>query len=665
MVQPRIPALRFEGPFLGLNTTHNPRQLGAAFARWTENVIISDGRLRPRAPVDHYARERSDPYVPISLPKDYVVRSLFAWKNPLGFGDDSQFVLVKSVAPSGEGALHVFRPDGSVQVGFGLCDRPASFVVIEPYCCVLDGSEKLLKTDGTPERSFTLGLVAPTNQMTAALLTEPNGAINATVEYAVTWGRYLDRVESNPKLFGPFTAHPGKGVKFTFKGPVLPDSGIDRWRIYRKNISLGQVAYRLLYELSPISPGQEFWDILEESQINQSSAETGPFAPSRNGVPTQATMGAWYKGRLFFNDIRCEQRHKVRYSAFNRPDHVYKDDYVVCTGDGTECISGLASYGDQLFIGEESAIHALSGVIQGPTNLTVATGAIPPVSYHTLSRTRCRVGPVASAVGGNGLFVAGEPGYIHFAALTGFYRFDGIAERQLSDLIAPTYQSFLHLAGSDKYGAISFADDRLNKLLYLLMTPITSTHESLGLIYHYGLDRGDGIGGWGTFRLRDKELPGESCQALASSVGMPRRAGASIEYRTASFIGGTNKGHVLIARDEPTDRPWPQYWKWKTGRLPIIEGKRAHVYGIEWFLSQSGTTPGGSPLVFLGFCLNDETEDHLRRIDIGQLAGFDQQVGATVQDITLIVQGVEGVEGWSPELGILGFSIDAEVCGKR
>ena len=43
--------LKYHGPFLGLNTAAAISQLGPAYARVARNVVLTEGRIRPRGPL--------------------------------------------------------------------------------------------------------------------------------------------------------------------------------------------------------------------------------------------------------------------------------------------------------------------------------------------------------------------------------------------------------------------------------------------------------------------------------------------------------------------------------------------------------------------------------------------------------------------------------------
>jgi len=641
---------------MGLNTTHDPRQLSAGFAVEANNVLLSEGRIRPRAPfVPFCVRRNRREYV---IPDGGYIAAMVALDQPY----DPPSVLAQVVHDS-VSSLWRFDPNGTaVQLEVGnYCDDPWSFVQVGKWQIVLTGRVPL-KTNGTAEKTFTLGLPPPVEQTHVSWNLTAGAHINATVQYAVTWCRVCDATESNPVFSTNIEVSATQAVKFDIL--KLPDSrhGIDVLRIYRRNITLGQVAYRLVAARFPLEVGEIWWDLVAEDEITMSSADAGPFAPSRNALPPHGTQGAWFKNRLFLI-TRTELSglaSRVYYSGLGEPGHFFSGDRLDVSGDGSDITTGLIEHAGQLVIGKPRSIWVLSGGILGPTNLTAALGAMPPVSNHTLHRTKATIGPINKF--GNGFVMAGDAPAVHFAADGGFFAFDGVTTVPVSTLIKPTWDAFLRRkTGRVRDAAIVYALDPANGILYLVN--VQGEHddgEPQALAYHF---RG-GLVAWTT--LDGADLPhrlGEQIVSIASALG------DRIEHGDTSYaplLVAGSRGSLRICRStHPTDAEIAP-WSWKTGRLTAIEGKRAQIYAVEWFMAQTGATPAGSPLIRFGFLLGDEEQEYSRRVNAGERVQFDQRVGATATDITLTARSdVAWTHGWKPELGILGFSVDAEIAGKR
>ncbi len=641
---------------MGLNTTHNPRQLSAGYAVEANNVLLSEGRIRPRAPfVPFCVHPHAGEYV---IPEGGYIAAMVALDQPY----DPPSVLAQVVRES-VSSLWRFDPNGTaVQLATGnYDDKPWSFVQVGKWHVVLTGGVPL-KTNGEIGKTFTLGLPSPVEQTHVRWNLFTGGNINATVRYAVTWCRTDDTTESNPVFSTNVEVAANQRVRFEIS--QLPDQvhGINVLRVYRRNISLGQVAYRLVATLFPLEVGAVCWDPFAEEEITLSSPDAGPFAPSRNGLPPHGTQGKWFKNRLFViaKSELSPVASRVYYSGLGEPGHFFSGDWLDVSGDGSDRTSGLIVHAGQLVIGKPRSIWVLSGGIQGPTNLTAALGAMPPVSNHTLHRTKATIGPINTR--GQGFVMAGDSPAVHFAADGGFFAFDGVTTAPLSTLIKPTWDAFLRRkTGRVRDAAIVYALDPANGILYMTNVQCGAGGDAPQVLaYHF---RG-GLFVWTT--LDGAELPhrlGEQITSIASALG------DRIEHGDTSYapllVAGSGGSLRICRSTHPTDAEIAP-WSWKTGRLTAIEGKQAHIYAIEWFLAQSGATPGGSPLVRFGFLLGAEEQEYSQRLDAGERVQFDHRVGAMATDITLTARSdVAWTHGWKPELGILGFSIDAEVAGKR
>ena len=676
MARPKITPIRMDGPFLGLNTTHDVRGLGLSYAREAHNVILSKGMIQPRPPFKRLDLTESDenpipgrPFItamsvlnrlhgnfPEMSSYTVIVHAVQASALPMQSSHSLWGVVCRSHAlpPAPGTTVHINQLAAwSLDIAGTVCMVP----IPGNRLAVLANRESWV-TDGTPAGTTFLGLPAPdASSFSIETITESVAHINASVSYQLSWYRE-DGAEGNATTVYSANLADGEAVRFRLGRLPSVNYGVNGWRIYRRNHTLNQVAWRRIGQVSSVDIGAEFVDLYAEDQIIHSSAETGPFGPSRNNAIGGARVGAWYKNRLFFSSPLDPSR--LYYSGLNNPYGFHPDDYLAVSGDSSEQIGGLAEVDGQLLIGKPGGISILSGAIAGATNETAALGAVPPPSSHTLHQTTAQMGP-ENTYGGNGFVVAGRVPTVYFANKMGFYGYNGVVVRELSDLIQPTWRSFWNGANRCSGSPLpGFAVDARNGIVWIFNAMPTIGDVADGpeaLAYHWTIDRGDGAGVWSTHS--SDELPSPGPDASHEAIG----ALCFLPERNTLLIGGAN-GMIAEAAVEADGADVP-HWIYRTGRLPLTKGRAQHVYRIEWYFGGGADVPAGSPLAAVGFQLGANDAMYLRAADLRQ-EEFIQRVGAKARDITLVAgRRPNWRVGWSPELGITGFAIDMADAGRN
>ena len=680
--------LTYRGPFNGLNTTQKPRELSLAWATVCNNILIVEGCLRPRQRVLHYADAAPPSSGPIHFPEGTKILSITQrFPNPNDFQSGERIDLIaKVIEPNGSPAIMMHL--GSlgafvIPVATELSNLPATFVFVGDWLYVLDGSSPLYKIRGAVAR--TVGIRAPVEYVTGPVgdvewlgIQEASfdAGIGAMVQYAITFYDPLTGVESNPLYSPVYDCNSDQGVRMRIlptPNQMPPFSGAERMRLYRRNLSESQIAYRLRREFFPPQLLDfTFQDDLAESAIGEdvSSAVTGPFAPSRNGLPPRATIGAVYRERFFYNDL--DNASLVRYSALGIPDHVHPSDYKTVTGDEVQGVTGLAPFADQLMIGRVRAVHIESGVITRPTNETAAAGLEEPDTSDVLYKSKATTGP-GQAAGGNGFVLAGKPQNLYYGNETGFYRWDGVSEFKLTEFIKPTWLEFLRdNGGSELHPNLTYAVDAFNSVIYIHNRPTFDAGSRIVLVYHYGAMVGNtGIGKWTRLRFADPEVEGEvSC--IATCFGVPDNPQAMSESdRYSPLLLGTMTGRLYKGQN-PTQGGFaagatPDF-RYDTGRLVFSEGGETHFYFMRWLNTPIGDTlPVGSgpPLVDIGFSIDDGAESFQSR-DIATHNFISRRMGRQGADVRFIFKKSAAWQtGWSTRIGIIGLVVDFEEIGQR
>lgn len=674
MKQPRVPAFKFEGPFLGLNTAMAENDLPPAYATRCRNLLLNDGRMQPRPPFVPFNAAFS-----ATLTTNHrIVGGISVRSAALGLAD---VVICKTVSNLSQNAeLWAVTGLGFTQLATqsdGLSGFAPTFVAYNGSVYVLDGSQRMFRTDGTMSGTYKMGLdPLPPNAVVLGLL--GGGSVGATVSYAATLYNSVSGVESNPAYSAQITPSGAQGVLVSISVPPTQatlGSGSTHIRVYRRNHSLLQVGWRLLRE-DPLAAGLTFLDLLPESAITLSSEVVGPFAPSRNGIPAAAMHGVMWNGRLITDDPT--KPGFLRYSGVGFPDHQDPSDFLDMSGDPEDRINGLAVLAGQLVAGKRRSIHVASGTMGGLTNLTVATGALPIESQLTQYKTRATIGPITS-VGlgvfsggtGPGFFEAGQPARLYFGGDGGLGMFDGADAVYVSDAIREAWLSMFRV------GALNFSmvDDTFRSLLYITPGHAQASptfafardgkpeHDD-GFIYDYRHQR------WSTFAAGydDNTLPGINQELLPGERVSCVIGNLSFIPRAAVIIGGT-KGSLLTMVNGVESFFGPR-WQWRSGKMRLQDGFNLCVYGCKVYREPAGQgVPGGEPravirleipagsgvpvLSTIGFATGSHNGFAVQRT--GENAVID------ISNETLIDQPM----GWREKFGVTGFEFDAELSGQR
>jgi hypothetical protein len=673
----------FTGPFLGLNDTLDPSQIGPAFAVKARNVILSDGRIRPRMAWRHLKIIENL----IELGTDQAIASLYHWNRH--DAQDRPEILVKTrdrYFRAGEYGGQLWRVTTQYspqQLATGLSNQAAQFIKYKGLIYILDGSERLIVTDGEPNGTIHAGMEPPAGEDDAwAQVVSYGGAtLWASVTYAVTFINPHGG-ESNPLYFGggvrdsdqaaPMQIVHGQAGEFTIYGTRLAGPGrVQRFRIYRRNLTLGQIGWRLIYEGDyPTDAGfVQFYDVTPEDSITLSSAVTGPFAPSRHGLMPRASMGDIYKHRLFFTHV--DYAPDVYFSQIGHPQHVDVDDKIPLEGEPDDGINGMRVMGDQLFVGKERGIHVISGDIHTATNETNATGAQPLESTHRNYPTNATVGPTGNCEGNN-LVKAGEPSRLHYVGKAGLYDFDGVNERFVGDAIERTWSEFGYKGTSSQRGleSFEFAHDPAEGILYICAGRSASDPSHQVLAYHYRVNRGDGLGIWATIdagEVSPHATPTDDSKtitAIASSLGHPWGG-----TRRSSILVGFRDGTLAIGDADTADLPMPAF-EWESGDMILDRGLRVHVGVAKFFFSVIQSVIGladSAPMVFevvlkegkqlrtalATMDLGDETREHVALPVRRTGTRFSVKLGKGPNWKTAADLGV-GIVGWEMETELVG-----------
>jgi len=664
MPQPRLVPV-FRGPFLGLCTTLTPRELGQSQAEKARNVLFSEGSVQVRPPLRilPFAITGAD------IVSDGItfgrVMSLLEWERPNGETVIFRHVrdAVGSKIKVGENTLFQTTNEEANLKG-------ATFVPMigRVYIALQDGP--MLKSEGTPSTTLLAGMpVVPV----------PTGDVNVDpVQYSTVDGQGTlllpgHRIEVGASFYdsvhdveGNLTTHliqtvssdTPKVLRVKINAAsilsITPQRRVTHLRIYLKDTDSDR-RFILAAELAVDAADTNVFAF-------SGNSETGPFGPSKNGIATNVTVACPYFGRLFY--ARRNEGQSLYYTGLNpldapggssRPDHADGVDFVALDDDGGQ-ITGLCEYAGQLVIAKERSIWILSGSIAGHTNETVATGAGPAPSNFTLYRTKSAVG-CANIHGPNGTVVAGSPPRVYFPSQLGFYEFDGVVERQVSDWIRPTYDECVRLLtlGPDELQPCwTFANDSLQRILYMCpATVLTSLQAAQGqrdrpqvLAYHYGTLRPDGVGAWSIL----DHLPG-TITAVASSISRARWLAATLDAAlTESLIQG-------IADDDVSAEPMPEF-EFATGRLVPYEGLRCQVYAVKWLHERTAAVGQ----VLLGFEVDG--------VEVFEAFNFQagvhtyQRVWRQGEAVRLLFKS-QPQSTWSKGLRIVGWGIDAELVGQR
>lgn len=725
MPHPRAnPDNQFQGPYFGLNLTADPTQLPPQWATVARNIVLSDGKIRMRAPWFPML-DGSNEEIKLSTFDPRVCLGLFPWVNSR-FQKPITMAVVGNelhIPPFSAPEPHLWRLEEGVDpfdmgalTGFIYAIAP-SWLLWQGWLYVSLGSDTLWKTDGTT--LYKAGLtVPPVGMVTVGRSNAGGGGINADVRYYMTLRDRKTGVESNSYAIpdeSPFDAGDPTLIKHTendtngrftiqLHGPTAGVPDLQNWDelwIYRQNLTLEQPGGRKIavgrsneitrsysgpFELVVVDNEDE--DDIEQRAIG-SNLVTGPFAPSRNGIPGRCGAMASFGGRMFFGEVPVagafEKLGVLRFSAIGFPDHVDPDDFIDVSGDKDDEITGLEQLGDQLIVGKRRTIWVISGNPTTETNDTIATGAVAFESTERTYRSKATVGPIGK--GGNGFIVVGEPARVFFASDNGLYTFDGIDTMFLGQVIKSLWADFAvnppdGIGVNEREFNFTFADDVKNGLLYICCGRRSRDTDRPVLVYHYRGDRGDGVGYWTTADLRGHPLGDQTVTAIASSFDKendrldysPLVIGTLIAQRnlpTPPGLGGIRvlrQGvEVHVQPDADPHHPTPNF-EYRSGDIPLVRGLREQLDYVKFFLAV-GTNGGISPAQIVLEVIPDGDESRKVSVEHGASASLVRivPVQRAASTIAYRYAMAPGNDAWpqdfDPQIGLIGWEPFAELVG--
>lgn len=700
MTQPRISPLQHHGPWLGLNDTVAPRELSPAFATVAHNVILAEGLIRPRAPWRALGG---------LVASGHRILSLFHWhtrerdRHPLVFAKTTNHGSNLSA-----GRLWQLQTaDDASELFSRMSPWPAQFHVVGKTLYVIDGGQKMVRVTLDPIRATRIGILPPVRG-TAEFFNHPfdprflpvgmvvfawdhadldynrsfsaaaGSGISGSYSYAVTHYDSTTGRESNPVISESSIQVSNERPKilinqmsFESESENQPptDAGIDEIRVYRRNDGLGSSFFRLVAQqigfdsIDPFENQQTFLDSLADEDITVSNANTGPFAPSRNGIPPASRCAAFYNDRMFYGPL--DDPGKVYYSELGQPDHVDGGAFLNVTGDESDDVNGLLAVGSQLHIGKSRSIHILSGTISAATNTTRAHGALDSElakSSHQVFKSKADIGPMNGF--GNNFILAGQPGMIIFGTDAGLFSFDGQSSRNLSvALISKTWKAFIQRgSGFHTQARLTFAVDPHKRILYVCNGRIGNVVGPPILAYHYA------TGAWTT--VSEHQGPDEISSITCVATSLGDRPGEdelqTFDLREASLMVGFVNRKAEVSTESENDDIRATRWRYETGDLAVEPTIKKHFYKAKIMLKRASRFWGNSPAVSVGYRRNGTTftsRKTLSMINSEPVRVVPLQRQA--HDIRLVFQRSDQWDkGWSPDVGITGFALSAELAGE-
>lgn len=707
-MQPSQYGLNFAGPFLGLNTVQAPHRLSPAFATIAENVLITrGGGVRPRDPWRLYSREGISGWPMVTGMLHLDVSKLAGSTDSLS----KLRVLLKTQTgklflTSGFSGFEDLAPPQT------LSDAPPTWVLANRRLYVIDGSPRMIQYDG--EKVFTIGIHAPSvhysnppdgsHQVEFEKIT--GGFPGADAGYYYYFASFYNStygIESNAAGIERILHDGTSRIRVTAHPAAFPLSlqqGIDTVRIYRQhqaNVDDEELGLppRLIAELSNWPPGApDFtWDNeVPDDEVTLSDVITGPFAPTRNGIPPAARIAVWYKNRMWYADP--DDGTRLWFSELAFPEHVGSTSFIRIGGDPDDVITGMVEMAGQIIILKKASIWILSGDLETYDNAKVALASRPgvdfaesfPEVYKSKSKTGCH-----NSGGGNGAIVCGHPPLLYYSNANGLYRFDGADDRLVSDLIMDEWAEVLNAVQgiSETDHSISYAVDLQNEVLYVCPAAVRTGNSfpQRILCYHWGRNRGDGVGVWTTITnigdsvLEFLERLGIAC--IATCLGAPSdllELRERVEHVSPLLVAElywytpplgddpTFYTAILHAESREGEQGVVPPWLWRTGDLLLAGGKKAHMYYLEYSHERAQSEVGGGPTVKVQYAVDDGAIELLSPSEAGQdTKGVFMrrlQLGRTGRSLAL--QFARGAEtDWESWNGLTGFAVDVELAEQR
>lgn len=724
MVQPVQYGLKFVGPFLGLNTDQARHKIDPAFAVDAENVLITrTGSFRPREPLTSYIATTAE-NIKQKIPGLAVGMIHLDLQTLAGYSGDSEgpsvdvtAVLVKTIPPV---ALYQVTRGGHtyLPMSWETSDVPSlrmpTWVFANGWLYIIDGSSPLVKYNGAvtqtvgielPTLSEDLELVPPYPvHVIVGEVADAGSIAIGDYEYAITFYDSVNDIESNPVYTGTITVDmTSRGILVRYTGSSGPgpyggrgltgEGAVGHMRVYRKNVTLNQPFYRLVHVFEDLSGSYQDWVDTTQiggtedeplESITLSDTQTGPFAPNRNTPPPATSVAAWYKRRMWYADP--DDGSILRYSELGKPEYVAGANFYEIGGDRDDVVTGMIEMAGQLVVLKKESIWIVSGEVARGSNESDALGNVPlevnPEIYKTKSKTGCD-----ATAGGNGAIVCGHPPLLYYPKAEGFYVFDGVDDRPVSDIVSNEWAALMAAIPTSSVGdrahnhSMCYALDVANQILLMVPGSLGTTRlADRVLCYHWGQRRPDGIGAWTRFRFKELGVGPEgpllpvgvgcACTALGKrgEVGTGRIVAPAPYLVALIYQEGTLYTRVFVADVAPEVLTGVPDWKWQTGDLPIMGGKRGHVY---WWEVEHDRYRGEGTAPTLVTEYNVDGGEFLK-VPVTAVHGTDvtsmltrRRLGRTARTMGLRFSRGILSPPWDSWEGITGFALDVELAEQR
>lgn len=699
--------LEFNGPFLGLNTAQAPHALGPGFATVAENVIIDrGGSVRPREPWIPYQQDL--------LPDALGLEGICVGMVHLDIARLARYVpysqrRIRILAKMFDGTVHAIAGFGTASDQFKdetpsgtlLSTLAPTWVFAKNRLYVIDGSDRLMAWDGIDSR--VMGIDVPTagfasddppddRHLEFVHSTAGAGPGIGTYRYSATFYDSRNVVESNSVNPIGIVGHGvASKIQIIVRCPLFPgNQGITHVRIYRQRLTdenTDAVAQpsQLLDEVAA-APGDStfIWDgDVPDDEITLSDLVSGPFRPTRNGLPPKARVAAWYFARMWYADP--DDGTKIWYSEVGEPEHVSSTSFLPLGGEPDDSIAGMVEMAGQLVISKKDGLWIVSGNLETRTNQSDALGQRPgidfvesfPTVYKTKSKTGCH-----NTGGGNGLIICGHPPMLYYSNANGLYRFDGVDDRPVSDLIDDEWRAMLKtdVTETETDHAIHYAVDIPNQVLYIMSAQLPAAgFTNVILAYHWGLDRGDGVGLWTVFTSdsapsgRVPSFLGLAC--IATALGKTSDLGAQrerIEGLSTLLVAEITEQEdppfltrFLVGDPVSTTRTVPP-WTWRTGDLALASDNRTHLYRMKY--RHEKYVGDNVPSVRAAFALDGALQFDLLSVDPDAMDASIvhshplRRKGRTIAFDFTRANPTDVYDAWR---GLTGFSVDYELAEQR
>ncbi len=384
---------------------------------------------------------------------------------------------------------------------------------------------------------------------------------------------------------------------------------------------------------------------------------TGPYAPTRNGIPPLSNTAIVFSDRVLYASATDDNPGAIYYSDRESGEHVAADDFILFPDSGTDLISGWALFQGRLIVFKSSAIYVLTGTIARQSNDKAALGELAPAGNYQLFKTTSTIG-CFNTEGGVGVVECDD--LLYYNAKDGIYTFNGLVSRKISDPVQATFAGYTDA----QKRKCSMANDRVSGLLWICFDSNVPV-----LCYDYRRGLGDpSVNAWTLHDFGGTDIfadaPQTPCPAVAPSAAF--LTGSLDDIDSAK---GVEQVRASLTRDADNRIvPWHYRTPWMDLDLPDRE-KRIHYVTLFY---GAGNEQGK----YFRFSVRVEPADS----DAGAFQGRARDsvvfasISAGLQASRVFPVGLRGTrvqlelsadltrEGRGP---FTGFAIDAEPVGWR